>query len=115
MKLYIGREKLEGKSVVGFYDVIAEELGHDITDERIRYDCNKIYVSLDIQELFYESYEALWPEKFLWNRDSATLSVTMMLASGGPMINRKLEPYTVEIEEGFVTYVEKEEKEEESA
>ena len=108
-------EMLAVKNLAGLYDAIAEKLGFDILDESLRYDCRKICISKEMQQMLYESYEAMYPEQFQRDRRGAKLSVTMLLATSGPKVNQELDADMVEIEEGFLSYVEKEEQEEETA
>ena len=113
MKLEVGLEKMKGVDLFRLYQVIAEEMGYDSTDKRLRYDCRKICISKEMQQMLYESYEAMYPEQFQRDRRGAKLSVTMLLATSGPKVNQELDADMVEIEEGFLSYVEKEEQEEE--
>ena len=115
MKLKIGLEKIKGADLPRLYQVIAEELGYDSTDERLHYDCRKVCISKEIQRQLYKSYEALYPEQFSQNRREALLNVTMLLTMSGPKAMEELDADTVEVEEGFLFYVEKEEETEETA
>ncbi len=115
MKLEVGLEKMKGADLVRLYQVVAEEMGYDSTDKRLRYDCRKICISKEMQQMLYESYEAMYPEQFRRDRRGATMSVTMLLVTSGPKVNQELDADMVEIEEGFLFYSKEGERLEETA
>lgn len=102
--LEIDNKKLEEMLLSQFYELVGEELGFDTTDETIRYDCRKIEIAKNIQDIFYLAYETAYPDAFAGNYSQAMTEVTMILALSGPKVNRNLPDNTVSIEEDFITF-----------
>ena len=88
--------------IVQLYDRVARQIGYKNTHE-LNYDCRKINVAKNIQDMFYEYYT-----KLVRNADSKTpdsdiqIGITMTLAMSGPKVDETLEDNEVEIFEGFI-------------
>ena len=98
------RETLAGKDIAGLYDAIAAELGYDISDERIRYDCRKVCISENIRKMLYETYETENPHAVRANREQAAFEVDRLFLLCGPKADPSLPDDTVRTEDGFVFY-----------
>lgn len=48
-------EELKGKSLVKFYDLLADKLGYS---KEAQYDCRKLWVSESIQDHIFEHYHS---------------------------------------------------------
>lgn len=104
----IEQETLAGRDIPELYDAIATELGYNISNKGIRYDCRKVCISENIQKMLYETYEAQNPQAFLADREQAAFEVARLLLLYGPKADPSLPDNTVRTEDGFVFY-EKEE------
>ena len=102
--LKIDNKELEGKLLLQFYEIIGRELGFDTNDKTIRYDCRKIEIAKNIQDIFYSAYEMAYPDAFAGSYSQAVTEVTMILALSGPKVNHDLTNNTVSIEEDFITF-----------
>lgn len=88
--------------LVEFYEMVAREIGADITSET-KYDCRKINIAENIQDNLYEYYKAKAKETdpYLSEHD-ITMSITMMLLMSGPKVDYELKANEVEIFDGFI-------------
>lgn len=85
-----------------FYDVVAKGTGHFNTSE-LHYDCTKINVAANIQDMFYEYYTALAREtKPAPSENDIKTGITMLLAMSGPKVDTSLKANEVEIFDGFI-------------
>ena len=97
-------KKLENKLLLQFYELVGNELGFDISDENIRYDCRKIEIAENIQDSIYSAYKSVYPEAFEKDYSGAVTEVAMILALSGPKVNKKLNDNMVKVEEDFITF-----------
>lgn len=100
----IEQETLAGRDIPELYDAIATELGYNISNKGIRYDCRKVCISENIQKMLYETYETENPQAFLENSELAAFEVTRRLLLYGPKVDAALPDNTVRTEDGFVFY-----------
>ena len=78
-------------TIIHLYETVAKLSGYEVTDNT-HYDCTKITVSRNIQELIYDYYEDGGCE--LWE-------INMGWLNGGPKTDDSLPNDTAVIEEGF--------------
>ena len=99
MKIKIAPRKC---GVVELFDSIARQMGYINADE-LNYDCRKINVAKNIQDMFYEFYTQLTKEADDTMPDSdIKVGITMLLAMSGPKVDKNLADDEVEIFEGFI-------------
>jgi phage gp16-like protein len=99
MKIKIAPRKC---GVVELFDSIARQMGYKNASE-LNYDCTKINVAKNIQDMFYEFYTQLTKEADNTISDSdIRIGITMLLAMSGPKVDENLAENEVEIFEGFI-------------
>lgn len=99
MKIKIEDQKC---GIVQLFDSIARDIGYKNAHE-LNYDCRKINVAKNIQDMFYEYYAQLTKEADKTMPDSEIkVSTTMLLAMCGPKVDEELADNEVEIFEGFI-------------
>jgi len=105
MKITLKNSKDIG--IYELYDTVAKELGYDVNNPDIHYDCRKINVARNIEENIYEHYKETSE-----NKDSPDIeaAITMALLLYGPKSNQELSDDEVEVEDGFISYENKEEQ-----
>lgn len=88
--------------IVQLFDTVAREIGYRNTSE-LNYDCRKINVAKNIQDMFYEFYTQLVRKADSKMPDSdIQVGITMTLAMSGPKVDETLADNEVEIFEGFI-------------
>ena len=100
----IEQETLAGRDIPELYDAIAAELGYNISNKAIRYDCRKVCISENIQNMLWEAYEMKNPQAFFIDKERASLEVTRLLQLCGPKVDHSLPDNTVRTQEGFAFY-----------
>lgn len=78
-----------------FYHYVATQLDHDFNDPTIRFECRKINVAANIQDVWFAESK---------KRGESTHSLAMLLVQLGPKVNDTLGDNEVEFEEGFIYY-----------
>ena len=100
----IEQETLAGRDIPELYDAIAAELVYNISNKAIRYDCRKVCISENIQNMLWEAYEMKNPQAFFIDKERASLEVTRLLQLCGPKVDHSLPDNTVRTQEGFAFY-----------
>lgn len=89
LTLHLDPELSKDISLPGLYESIGASLG--VYTDKLRYDCTKIDVSLNIQSNMFETFERRYPGD----------SVGMIWALSGPKTDRALPDDTVVLFNGF--------------
>lgn len=97
-KIEIDIEKIRGLKITEFYEYIAGELGFN-NDNNLSYDCRKIEISKEIQDVIYQTYQNLNPDI---PKNSVNLEVTKIMLIYGPKAYEHLKSNEVIVLEGFV-------------
>jgi len=84
-------------TLIELYDEVATLLGYNA--KVCEYDCTKINISQNIQDMFFRYYKELNQDKSV---NDVVMSVSMMLLCSGPKVNKNLTNYEVEILDGFI-------------
>lgn len=100
----IEQETLAGRDIPELYDAIAAALGYDIADENIRYECRKVCISENIQNMLWEAYKMKKPQAFFIDKERASLEVNRRLLLYGPKVDHSLPDNTVRTQEGFAFF-----------
>jgi hypothetical protein len=94
-----------------FYEKAAKKYISELSEGRIdavdfseyKFDCRKIDVSQNIQDMFYEYYTKLVKENDSTISDpDIKTGITMLLAMSGPKVNTNLADNEIEIFDGFI-------------
>lgn len=92
--------RLEKESIVDFYNAVATQLGYNANAEDIRYNPNKINVSIDRSDLIEEKYKEIGEQKGTdWK-----LAFGMDWVCYGPHAVENLKYSEVELEDGFIYF-----------
>lgn len=103
--ILLTQEEASGKLIEELFDTIAEKMGADPKDPAIRYDCRKLEIASNIQELIYKAYEERYPLQYKESPSSCRESVTIALLQYGPKENPGLPPYTITYDDAFLVGV----------
>lgn len=88
-------------SLPDFYNEVAREIGVDTSE--VNFDCRNINIAANIQDGFYEYYEAQARETDPYiSENDVKVGITMMLAMSGPKVDANLKANEVEIFDGFI-------------
>jgi hypothetical protein len=100
--------------LTALYELAAKEHIHQLFDGKIeavdfseyKFDCTKIDVANNIQDMFYEYYTDLEKGKNNSRTDNdIRIGITMILAIYGPKVNEDLADNEVEIFDGFLSTI----------
>lgn len=104
-------------SLVALYEIAAKEYVHKLFNGYVeavdfneyKFDCRKIDVAKNIQDMFYEYYAKMAREEddCLTDND-IKIGITMLLAMSGPKVDENLADNEVEIFEGFICEIKEE-------
>lgn len=75
-----------------FYKNVGKHLMDDIMG--YIFDCRHINISEKIQDIFYDYYKV--------EQNAEEVQVTMLLAFGGPKVNKELKDYEIEVDDKFM-------------
>lgn len=95
-------EELRGKELVALYAYVARKLGYSTEDPSVQFNCRAIEVAEDILEGLYLTYAERNPELYAKDPESAKRSVTALMMTMGPKINKELPSGTVRVEPDFI-------------
>ena len=96
------------------YELAAREYIHNIFNGAVKavdfseykFDCRKIDVANNIQDMFYEYYTNLAKgENNSLTDNDIRIGITMLLAMSGPKVNEDLADNEVEIFDGFLSTI----------
>jgi len=87
--LYLTKEELEGKSLIAFYDLLAEKLGYS---KNVQYDCTKLWVSESIQDSIFQHYSS---------QGHDLNSIGSLWLCHGPKTDKTLTGFTAIVQGGF--------------
>ena len=96
--------------LTALYEMAAKEHIHQLFNGNVKavdfseykFDCRKICVANNIQDMFYDYYEKIAREEDNTLTDNdIKIGITMLLAMSGPKVNEDLVDNEVEIFDGF--------------
>ncbi len=87
--IHLTEEEVKGKSLIAFYDLIADKLSHS---KKVQYDCTKIWVSEPIQDHIFEHY---------YSQSCTVEELGALWLCLGPKTDKSLTGLTVIVQDGF--------------
>lgn len=82
-------EEIKGKSLVKFYDLLADKLSHS---KEVQYDCRKILVSESIQDHIFKHY---------YSQNCTVERLGALWLCFGPKTDKTLTGLTAIVQDGF--------------
>ena len=93
--LHLTIDDIKDKSLPIFYDIIAEKLGYNPQDSKTNYDCRKILISEEIQNLIFDYYH---------KQQYSDEEIGVMWVYCGSKTNETLKNYDVKVFKDFIFY-----------
>lgn len=93
--IQLTEEEMQDKSLIGFYDLIADKLGHTKDKETLQYDCRKLWVSESIQDHIFRHY---------YSKEYSPQDLGFIWLCHGPKTDTSLKGLTAIAQDGFIRF-----------
>lgn len=104
-KIHLSHDEASGRLIEEFFGLVAQKLGFDPEDPKVRYDCRKLEISTHIQALIYQAYAERYPYQFAQMPQACREAVTIAFAQYGPKENPALPDYAIELDDAFLVFL----------
>lgn len=99
--IQFGRGETVGKLLSDFYILVAEKIGF-ADDNTVMYDCRKINIAPNLQEILYAAYRSKHWDIYHRDPEDFDFQVTMLMANSGPKVDHKLKSNQAEVFDGYI-------------
>lgn len=93
--IQLTEEEVQDKSLISFYDLLADKLGYTKDKENLQYDCTKLWVSESIQDHIF---------KYYYSQGYSPQDLGFIWLCHGPKTDTSLKGLTAIVQDGFIRF-----------